>query len=80
MSGSYEENMQKVLDLRSKVLDVNQPNPTAEEVFEAVQALHQTRGVAAAKKKEAKPIIDLASIFKPTEPEKVEEKTDATQL
>lgn len=61
---SYEENMQVVLDLRAKVLDPEQTDPSAEEVWEAVNALHQTRGVAASKTGKSstvKPIVDLAS-------------------
>ena len=64
---SYEENMQTVLDLRQKVLDPEVDNPTPEEVWEAVNALHATRGVVAKKKAEVKPVVDLASLFKPKE-------------
>lgn len=61
---SYEENMQKVLDLRSQVLDTERPDPAPEEVYEAVQALHATRGVAAKKKAAAVPVItDLKALF-----------------
>ena len=63
---SYEENMQTVLDLRAQVLDPERDDPTPEEVWKAVDALHSTRGVAAAKKAEVKPIIELASLFAPT--------------
>jgi len=62
---SYEENMQKVLDLRSQVLDTERPDPEPAEVWEAVQALHATRGVAAKKKAAAIPVIEnLADLFK----------------
>jgi hypothetical protein len=65
---SYEENMQNVLDLRARVLDPEQVDPTAEEVWEGVNALHLTRGVAAKKSGKSsavKPIVDLASLFAP---------------
>lgn len=67
---TYEENMQVVLDLRAQVLDPEQGNPSPEEVWLAIDALHSTRGVAATKKAAAKPIVDLGSLFaKPiTEP------------
>lgn len=73
---TYEDNMQTILDLRAKVLDPDQADPTAEEVWEAVNALHLTRGVAAKKSGKSsavKPIIDLATLFatpevKPDEP------------
>lgn len=65
MPATYEENMQVVLDLREQVLDPERNNPTPEEVWEAVNALHSTRGVGAAKKKAAAPIIDLATLFAP---------------
>lgn len=62
---SYEEHMQKVVDLRAQVRDPEQDDPSPEEIYEAVQALHQTRGVAATKKAEkaVKPIVDLAALF-----------------
>lgn len=61
---TYEEHMQKVLDLRAWVLDPERDNPSAEEVYEAVQALHATRGVAAAKKKSTTVIpVDLNALF-----------------
>lgn len=75
---SYEENMQVVIDLRARVLDVNQADPAYEEVFEAVQALHATRGLAAKKQAAAKPIVDLASIFAP-KPAEGEAKPDETK-
>lgn len=67
MAGTYEENMQTVLDLRKQVLDPDQDDPTPEEVYAAVQALHATRGVAATKKAAVKPVVDLASLFNKTE-------------
>lgn len=68
MPVTYEENMQIVLDLRAQVLDPEQDNPTPEEVWAAVNALHSTRGVGAAKKKANAPVIDLATLFAPTAP------------
>jgi len=65
MPATYEENMQVVLDLREQVLDPERDNPSPEEVWEAVNALHSTRGVGAAKKAAAKPVIDLATLFAP---------------
>lgn len=62
---SYEENIQVLLDLRARVLDTTQDDPAPDEVWKAVEALHETRGVAVAKKQAAAPIIDLADIFKP---------------
>jgi hypothetical protein len=67
---TYEENAATVLDLRQRVLDPNQPNPEPEEVWKAVNALHATRGSAATKRAEAKPVIDLASLFAPKTEEK----------
>lgn len=61
---SYEENMQVVLDLRAMVLDPEQSDPDPETVYDAVHALHSTRGVKAAAKKAAKPIVNLADLFK----------------
>ncbi len=62
---SYEENMQKVLDLRAQVLDTEKPDPEPKEVWAAVQALHETRGVAAAKKKNNVQVIgNLKDLFK----------------
>jgi len=62
---TYEENMQKVIDLRAQVLDVDREDPPFEEVYEAIEALHATRGVAAAKKKAAAVVpIDLNELFK----------------
>ena len=62
---SYEENMQKVLDLRAQVLDTERADPEPEEVWAAVEALHATRGVAAKKKAAAVPVIgDLKDLFK----------------
>ena len=62
---SYEENMQKVLDLRAQVLNTEIPDPEPKEIWLAVQALHETRGVKAAKKKADVPVIhDLKSLFK----------------
>jgi len=69
---TYEENMVTVLDLRARVLDPNQPNPPPEEVWHAIDALHSTRGVAAAKKAAVKPIVDLASLFAPAKETKDE--------
>lgn len=63
---TYEENMQIVLDLRARVLDPNQADPTPEEVWQAVDALHSTRGVAATKKAATRPVVDLATLFAPT--------------
>lgn len=63
---SYEENMQVVLDMRTRVLDPDQDNPAPEEIWKAVDALHATRGTAAKKKAEAKPMIDLGALFAPT--------------
>lgn len=74
MPGTYEENMQTVLDLRAQVLDPDQPDPSPEAVWEAVNALHSTRGVAARKKAAAKPVIDLATLF----PTKKEEPKDGS--
>ena len=65
---TYEDNMQTNLDLRQRVLDPDQVDPTAEEVWEAVNALHLTRGVAAKKSGKSsavKPIVDLAGLFAP---------------
>ena len=61
---TFEEAQQKIIDLRAIVNDPEQDNPTPEIIAEAVQALHATRGLAAKKKAAAKPIIDLADIFK----------------
>ena len=62
---TFEENMQVVLDLRAQVLDPDKEDPTAEEVYAAVQALHATRGAAQKKKAAAVPVIaDLNSLFK----------------
>jgi hypothetical protein len=71
---SYEENMQVVLDLRAQVLDPNKPDPSPEEVYAAVQALHATRGAAQKKKSANKVVIkDLKSLFaKPEEEQKDE--------
>lgn len=61
---SYEENLQRIIDLRAQVYDTERPDPEPEEVYEAVQALHATRGVAAKKKAAAVPVItDLKSLF-----------------
>lgn len=61
---SYEEHMQKVIDLRAQVLDTERPDPEPAEVYDAVQALHATRGVAAKKKAAAVPVItDLKALF-----------------
>jgi hypothetical protein len=69
---TYEEKAQIVLDLRAQVLDPNQPNPSPEEVWEAVNGLHATRGTVASKKAATTPIIDLASLFAPKPEEKDE--------
>lgn len=69
MPGTYEENMQTVLDLRTQVLDPEQPDPSPEDVWKAVNALHSTRGVAAKKKAAVKPIVDLAALFPPKKEE-----------
>lgn len=62
---SYEENMQVVLDLRAQVLDTERPDPEPKEVWAAVQALHETRGVAAAKKQDKVQVIgNLKDLFK----------------
>lgn len=72
MPGTYEENMQVVLDLRQQVLDPNQDDPTPDEVWEAVNALHATRGVAAKKKAASKVVFtSMADMFG-----KKEEKAD----
>jgi len=65
MTESYEENMQKVEDLRAIVRDPNQPDPEPEVIYAAVQRLHQTRGVAkkASAAKKVAPIADLGSLF-----------------
>ena len=63
---TYEENMASVLDMRARVLDVNQDDPKPEEIWAAVDALHATRGTAAKKKAEAKPIMDLGALFATT--------------
>lgn len=61
---TYEENMQVVLDLRQQVLDPEKSDPTPEEVYAAVQALHATRGAVQKKKAAEKPVIkDLKSLF-----------------
>lgn len=74
MPGTYEENMQVVLDLRQQVLDPEQADPSPEQVWDAVNALHATRGVAAKKKAAAKPIVDLNSLFA----KKPEDKKDGS--
>ena len=58
--------MQKVLDLRAQVLDTEKPDPEPKEVWAAVQALHETRGVAAAKKKSSSTQVigNLKDLFK----------------
>jgi len=62
---SYEEHIQKVLDLRAQVLDTERPDPEPKEVWEAVQALHETRGIAQAKKASKTVVItDLNALFK----------------
>jgi len=62
---SYEENMQKVIDLRAQVLDTERVDPEPEEVWNAVQALHATRGIAAKNKAAKVPVIEnLADLFK----------------
>jgi hypothetical protein len=63
---THEENMQTVLDMRARVLDPDQADPSPDEIWAAIDALHATRGVGAAKKKEVKPVVDLASLFAPT--------------
>jgi hypothetical protein len=63
---TFEQNMQACEDLRQRVLDPTMSDPEPEEVWEAVNALHSTRGVKATAKAagKAKPIIDLADLFK----------------
>jgi len=60
---TYEENQQRVLDLRQQVIDPEREDPTEAEMYAAVQALHQTRGVAQAKKKVVTKTIDLDTLF-----------------
>lgn len=73
---TYEENAQTVLDLRARVLDPEQENPSPEEVWAAVHALHATRGIAATKKVATNKTIDIFALFnKPGD--KPEEAGDA---
>ena len=61
---THEENVQKVIDMRARILDPDKDNPTEEELYEAIEALHKTRGAAASKKKVETKTIDLNDLFK----------------
>jgi hypothetical protein len=63
---TQEEKIQKILDLRQRVIDPDQEDPSPEEIYEAVQMLHATRGTAAQVKKATTPTVDLMSFFNDT--------------
>ena len=65
MAETYEENMAKVQDLRERVRNPDLPDPEPNEIYRAVQMLHETRGVAkkTSASKKVEPIADLGSLF-----------------
>lgn len=75
---TYEENMATVLDMRARVLDVNQDDPKPDEIWAAVDALHSTRGTAAKKKVATKVVIDLGALFASAPAEEPKDETPAS--
>lgn len=62
---TIEQQLAEVEDMRQRILDPDQPEPEPEEIYSAVQAMHETRGAqTSAHSSQAVPVItDLNSIF-----------------